>query len=245
MTAMTATNYAAEERTLIKAERAAKDESTETTTETAEAETQTTEESTTSGSSSAQNLPERPDQNMDMSSLTLPEGFKPFDEAHKPDGTMAPANGEIKPIEFDANGNMTYGQPPQMGQNGQAPSFNGQQPPQMGQNGQAPSLNGQQPPQMPGNGQAPSTDGQAPQFSLPSDGLNADGTTTDGTTTDGQTSGNTNQAPSFNGQQPPQMPGNGQAPSFNGQQPPQMNGNNGPSLDNQTGSQQNSDSSIA
>ena len=206
MTAMTATNYAAEERTLIKAERAAKDESAETTTETAEAETQTTEESTTSGSSSAQNIPERPEQEMDMSSLTLPEGFKPFDEAHKPDGTMAPANGEIKPIEFDADGNMTYGQPPQM----------------------------------PGNGRAPSFNGQAPQF-----GQSTDGTTTDGSTADGQTSENTNQAPSFNGQQPPQMPGNGQAPSFNGQQPSQMPGNNGPSIDNQNGSQQNSDSSIA
>ena len=157
MTAMTATNYAAEERTLIKAERAAKDESTETTTETAEAGTQTTEGSAASGNTSApgsanaQNIPERPEQDMDMSGLTLPEGFKPFDEEHKPDGTMAPANGEIKPIEFDADGNMIYGQPPQMGENGQAPSFNGQQPPQMPGNGQAPANNGQQPPQMDGN----------------------------------------------------------------------------------------------
>ena len=137
MTAMTAVNYSAEERILVKAERAAKDESTETTTETAEAGTQTTEGSAASGNTSApgsanaQNIPERPEQDMDMSGLTLPEGFKPFDEEHKPDGTMAPANGEIKPIEFDADGNMIYGQPPQMGENGQAPSFNGQQPPQM------------------------------------------------------------------------------------------------------------------
>ncbi len=157
MTAMTAVNYSAEERILVKAERAAKDESTETTTETAEAGTQTTEGSAASGNTSApgsanaQNIPERPEQDMDMSGLTLPEGFKPFDEEHKPDGTMAPANGEIKPIEFDADGNMTYGQPPQMGENGQAPSFNGQQPPQMPGNGQAPSFNGQQPPQMDGN----------------------------------------------------------------------------------------------
>ena len=157
MTAMTAVNYSAEERILVKAEIAAKDESTETTTETAEAGTQTTEGSAASGNTSApgsanaQNIPERPEQDMDMSGLTLPEGFKPFDEEHKPDGTMAPANGEIKPIEFDADGNMTYGQPPQMGENGQAPSFNGQQPPQMPGNGQAPLFNGQQPPQMDGN----------------------------------------------------------------------------------------------
>ena len=53
MTAMTAVNYSAEERILVKAERAAKDESTETTTETAEAGTQTTEGSAASGNTSA------------------------------------------------------------------------------------------------------------------------------------------------------------------------------------------------
>ena len=32
---------------------------------------------------------------IDMSKLTLPEGFVPFDEAHVPDGKNAPANGEL------------------------------------------------------------------------------------------------------------------------------------------------------
>ena len=53
---------------------------------------------------------------IDMSKLTLPEGFVPFDEAHVPDGKNAPANGELKPIEFDENGEMLNGQKPAEGE---------------------------------------------------------------------------------------------------------------------------------
>lgn len=53
---------------------------------------------------------------IDMSKLTLPEGFVPFDEAHVPDGKNAPANGELKAIEFDENGKMLNGQKPAEGE---------------------------------------------------------------------------------------------------------------------------------
>lgn len=60
-----------------------------------------------------------------MSALELPEGFVPFDEAHVPDGIHAPENGELKPIEFDEDGNMIYGQrPPVFDETeGQRPEF--------------------------------------------------------------------------------------------------------------------------
>ena len=62
---------------------------------------------------------------IDMSALELPEGFVPFDEALVPDGIHAPENGELKPIEFDEDGNMIYGQRPPMFDEteGQRPEF--------------------------------------------------------------------------------------------------------------------------
>ncbi len=62
---------------------------------------------------------------IDMSGLELPEGFIPFDEEHVPDGIHAPENGELKPIEFDEDGNMIYGQRPPMFDEaeGQRPEF--------------------------------------------------------------------------------------------------------------------------
>ena len=62
---------------------------------------------------------------IDMSALELPEGFVPFDEAHVPDGIHAPENRELKPIEFDEDGNMIYGQRPPMFDEteGQRPEF--------------------------------------------------------------------------------------------------------------------------
>ena len=78
------------------------------------------------------NMPE----DFDMSGLELPEDFVPFDEAHVPDGLNAPANGELKPIEFDAEGNMTFGQRPEMfgEMNGERPEL----PPMM--NGELPEF---------------------------------------------------------------------------------------------------------
>ncbi len=60
---------------------------------------------------------------IDMSGLDLPEDFVPFDEAHVPDGLNIPENGELKPIEFDEDGNMTYGLRPPMSE-----EFNGERP---------------------------------------------------------------------------------------------------------------------
>ena len=58
---------------------------------------------------------------IDMSSLTLPEGFVPFDEAHVPDGKNVPENGELKAIEFDENGKMLNGQKPAEGEKPELP----------------------------------------------------------------------------------------------------------------------------
>lgn len=58
---------------------------------------------------------------IDMSGLDLPEDFVPFDEAHVPDGIHAPKNGELRPIEFDEEGNMIFGQRPPMF--GEKPGF--------------------------------------------------------------------------------------------------------------------------
>ena len=55
---------------------------------------------------------EKMENEIDMSGLDLPEDFVPFDEAHVPDGIHIPENGELKPIEFDDEGNMIYGQKP-------------------------------------------------------------------------------------------------------------------------------------
>ncbi|MBQ9061909.1 MAG: hypothetical protein IJ121_03635 [Eubacterium sp.] len=123
----------------------------------------------------------------DMSGLELPEGFVAFDPDHVPDGKHAPEKGEIKAIEFDADGKMISGMAP----DGERPELPDGQAPQM-ENGQAPELpDGQMPPM--GNGQAPQmNDGQAPQ--LP----------------DGQAPQmNGGQAPQMNGGQGPQM-NNGQ-----------------------------------
>ena len=143
MTAMTAVNYQAEEQT--------------------EAVSNTNEASKTE-----ENRPENvPDQNMDMSSLELPEGFKPFDEEHVPDGKNAPEKGELKPIEFDENGNMIYGQKPEGmpegDRPGQMPSMGGGRPGQMpqGNNGGESAETGETS-QAPGNSQA-SGNSQAPE----------------------------------------------------------------------------------
>ena len=65
------------------------------------------------------------DMEIDMSGLDLPEDFVPFDEAHVPDGINVPVNGELKPIEFDEEGNMLFGQRPE---EGMPPMMNGERP---------------------------------------------------------------------------------------------------------------------
>lgn len=94
------------------------------------------------------NMPE----DFDMSGLELPEDFVPFDEAHVPDGLNAPANGELKPIEFDAEGNMTFGQRPEMfgEMNGERPEL----PPMM--NGELPEFQNGEMPELP--------EGETPEF---------------------------------------------------------------------------------
>ena len=101
-------------------------------------------------------------QNMeiDMSGLDLPEDFVPFDEAHVPDGINVPVNGELKPIEFDEEGNMLFGQRPEEGMppmmNGEMPQMNGGMPgfqqDGFGQPGeQNPGMNSGIDPEMTGN----------------------------------------------------------------------------------------------
>ena len=166
-----------------------------------------------------------PDQNMDMSSLELPEGFKPFDEEHVPDGKNAPEKGELKPIEFDENGNMTYGQKPEGMPEGNRPGQmpQGSNASETGQtfgDGQAPENN-----QVPENGQAPGNgqmNGQMPPMGGGRPGQMPQGNNG----SESAESGDNSQAPE-NNQAPGngQMPENGQAPQ-NGQAPGngQMNG---------------------
>ena len=113
-------------------------------------------------------------EDIDMSSLDLPEDFVPFDEAHVPDGKNAPANGELRPIEFDEEGNMLFGQRPE----GMPPMMDGERPelpegemPAFGE-GERPELpEGEMPafgegelPELPGGGQGPQMNGTAPQM---------------------------------------------------------------------------------
>ena len=114
------------------------------------------------------NMPE----DFDMSGLELPEDFVPFDEAHVPDGLNAPANGELKPIEFDAEGNMTFGQRPEMfgEMNGERPEL----PPMMNgelpefQNGEMLEFQNGEMPELP-EGETPEfQNGELPE--LPQDG---------------------------------------------------------------------------
>ena len=122
------------------------------------------------------NMPE----DFDMSGLELPEDFVPFDEAHVPDGQNAPANGELKPIEFDTEGNMIFGQRPEMfgEMNGERPELPEGEMPES-QNGELPELpEGEMPeftegerPELP-----PMINGEMPEFQngelpeLPQDG---------------------------------------------------------------------------
>ena len=117
---------------------------------------------------------------IDMSGLELPEDFVPFDEAHVPDGQNAPANGELKPIEFDTEGNMIFGQCPEMfgEMNGERPELPEGEMPEFTE-GERPEL----PPMMNGempefqNGELPELpEGEMPEFQngelpeLPQDG---------------------------------------------------------------------------
>ena len=92
---------------------------------------------------------------IDMSGLDLPEGFIPFDEAHVPDGHNAPANGELKPIEFDEEGNMIFGQRPEEGMppmmNGERPELPDGEMPEF-QGGEMPEFMNGEMPQFPQNG---------------------------------------------------------------------------------------------
>ncbi len=175
------------------------------------------------------------DNQIDMSALTLPEGFKPFDEEHVPDGTNAPENGELKPVTFDENGTMTYGQKPEgapesmpgeMNANGSSVGkpadfkpFDEEHVPD-GTYGEVSEEELKKPEQTEGErpelpegeeGQAPQNNGgQAPQDNggqMPQD--------------------NGGQAPQDNGGQAPQNNG-GQAPQDNGVQAPQNNGGQAP-----------------
>ena len=93
---------------------------------------------------------------IDMSSLELPEGFVPFDENHVPDGQNAPEKGELKPIAFDADGNMIYGQKPE----GMPPMMFGERPelPE----GEMPAFDGEHP-ELP-EGEMPDFDGERPEL---------------------------------------------------------------------------------
>ena len=120
---------------------------------------------------------------IDMSGLELPEGFVPFDEEHVPDGLNAPKNGELKPIEFDEEGNMIFGQkpegmpgemdgrfpgrPPMEGErpelpDGEMPAFDGERPelPE----GEMPAFNGGQPASFGGNFGGGQAQGQMTAF---------------------------------------------------------------------------------
>ena len=100
---------------------------------------------------------DRPE-DIDMSSLELPEDFVPFDEAHVPDGKNAPEKGELKPIEFDEDGNMLFGQKPE----DMPPMMNGERPelPE----GEMPAYGDSQMPVLPADGQDPQMNGQGPRM---------------------------------------------------------------------------------
>ena len=116
---------------------------------------------------------DRPE-DIDMSSLELPEDFVPFDEAHVPDGKNAPEKGELKPIEFDEDGNMLFGQkpedmPPMM--NGERPELPEGEMPAFGDGGrpelpegEMPAYGDSQMPVLPADGQDPQMNGQGPRM---------------------------------------------------------------------------------
>ena len=109
-------------------------------------------------------MPERFEKmEIDMSGLDLPEDFVPFDEAHVPDGINIPKNGELKPIEFDEEGNMTYGQrPPMFGElEGERPEFTEGERPELPE-GEMPQMNGERPELS--EGEMPQMNGEMPEF---------------------------------------------------------------------------------
>ena len=102
---------------------------------------------------------------IDMSALELPEDFVPFDENHVPDGKNAPANGELRPVEFDADGNMTFGQKPE----GMPPMQNGEMPPMMNgelPEGEQPAFDGEMP-ELPEGEMPPMMNGELPEGEQP------------------------------------------------------------------------------
>lgn len=108
------------------------------------------------GTGEEEDMPE-----IDMSGLDLPEDFVPFDEAHVPDGLHAPENGEIKPVEFDEEGNMIYGQRP----DGKMPPMNGERPERP--DGERPELSDGERPELP-DGELPELpDGELSDSELP------------------------------------------------------------------------------
>ncbi len=92
---------------------------------------------------------------LDMSNLELPDDFVPFDEAHVPDGKNAPINGELKPVEFDEYGNMTYGQRPEF-EEGELPEL---------PDGELPELPDGELPELPEGGAPVFMGGEQPVFS--------------------------------------------------------------------------------
>lgn len=113
---------------------------------------------------------------IDMSSLNLPDGFIPFDETHVPDGKNAPANGELKPIEFDSEGKMLNGQKPTDEQqpgmkDGQRPELpEGVEAPKEGELPEKPADDSQKPemkegraPEKPADDKQPQNNGRTPE----------------------------------------------------------------------------------
>ena len=164
---------------------------------------------------------------IDNIKLSLPEGFKPFDEEHVPDGTNAPENGEPHALTEEEIEKIKNGELPQEMPNGEAPADmqNGELPEI--KEGEAPQMNSENLPEdfkafdedhVPDGTNAPEN-GELPE--LPS-----------GETTEGEKpelpSGELPELPQQNDQNAPQM--NSQAPQMNGQAPqmngqaPQMNG---------------------
>ena len=120
------------------------------------------------------------DMEIDMSGLDLPEDFIPFDEAHVPDGINIPVNGELKPIEFDEEGNMIYGQrPPMFGETeGERPEFREGERPEFREGERPEFIEGERPefrkweipefeegerPELP-EGENPPMNGEIPEF---------------------------------------------------------------------------------
>ena len=149
-------------------------------------------------------------EDIDMSSLDLPEDFVPFDEAHVPDGKNAPANGELRPIEFDEEGNMLFGQRPE----GMPPMMDGERPelPE----GEMPAFGEGERPELP-EGEMPAFgEGERPE--LPEGEMPAFGEGERPELPEGE-------MPAFGEGELPELPGGGQGPQMNGTAP-QMDGQN-------------------